>query len=270
MTATAHQDSVSRLHAGIDTIAAALPALNFWYGIAVGVVLVLIVLAIIRKRRFRQKSMTINIPFGLGSIVYESSAEDRILAWKMYVQLSTRKAALLFDDTHDVIAEVYASLYELFAVTRELLSVTPLADVERPKGVANLILRTLNDGLRPHLTRWNSSYRRWWEQQLADNENVKRTPQEIQRGYPLFKELVHDLKRTNIELTRFSDELLAIARADRPQPLAVRVNPQPPTIAPLEKIVSEALGIPTTHVNVPAAPYLPEGHADKQIGKGPV
>src|SRR5438552_17816145 len=106
----------------MDVVVAAVSGQHFWYGVGVGVVISLIVLAVIVNRRYRAKSMTINMPFGLGSIVYGSSTEDRVLAWKMYVQLSTRKAALLFDDSHDVIAEVYSSLYELFSVTRELLS----------------------------------------------------------------------------------------------------------------------------------------------------
>lgn len=263
MTAATQQDAVSRVHAAIDAVAATVSAQHFWYGIGVGVVLVSIVLALIRNRRYRAKSMTISIPFGLGSIVYESSTEDRLLAWKMYVQLSTRKAALLFDDSDDVVAEVYASLYELFAVTRELLSGTPLSDVERPKGVANLILRILNDGLRPHLTRWNSPYRRWWDQQLADGANGRRTPQEIQQDYPMFRELVADLKLTNIELTRFTDELLAIARADRPKALHVRAIPQPPTVAEIEKVLVHEQATQDGHTDLPATPYVPVARSGK-------
>ncbi len=248
---------VSRINTAIDVIVAAASAQHFWYGVGVGVVISLIVLAFIVNRRYRAKSMTISMPFGLGSIVYESSTEDRVLAWKMYVQLSTRKAALPFDDAHDVIAEVYSSLYELFAVTRELLSGMPLADVERPKGVADVILRTLNDGLRPHLTRWNSPYRHWWDQQLADDANGKRTPQEIQNDYPQFKELVEDLKRTNTELTMFADELLAIAKAVRPMLPKVRTFPKAPTVAKTQEIVDEPQAIEGGRVILPTTPYVP-------------
>lgn len=249
-------DLPSQINTAIDTVAAALSAQHFWYGVAAGVLLILMFVAVVVGRRYRAKSMTINIPFGLGSIVYESSTEDRMLAWKMYVQLSTRKAALPFDESHDVIAEVYSSLYELFSVTRELLSAMPLADVERPKGVADLILRTLNDGLRPHLTRWNSSYRRWWDEQLSDGANGGRTPQELQRGYPQFKELVEDLKRTNTELTRLADELLAIARADRPKPLKARTLPKPPTVAQAQELTADAQVIEEDRVDLPKTPYI--------------
>lgn len=259
----AAQPDLTWVNTAIDEVAAAASAQHFWYGIGVGVVFVLIVLAFIVNRRYRAKSMTVSMPFGLGSIVYESSTEDRVLAWKMYVQLSTRKAALLFDDSDDVIAEVYSSLYELFSVTRELLSETPLADVERPKGVADLILRTLNDGLRPHLTRWNSSYRRWWDQQLSSGENGGKTPQEIQKGYPQFKELVEDLKRTNTELARFADELLAIARADRPKPLKVRTFPKPPTDARIQDIAAEPQAIEERSADLPTTPYVPAANAEK-------
>jgi hypothetical protein len=264
----AQPDLASQINTAFDAVAAMLVERHFWYGVGAGAVLVLIVLGIVVGRRYRAKSMTIGMPFGLGSITYESSTEDRVLAWKMYVQLTTRKAALPFDDSHDLIADVYSSLYELFQVTRDLLSGMPLADIGRHKGVADLILRTLNDGLRPHLTRWNAPYRRWWEQQLSDPTQSGKTPREVQQQYLHYKELVEDLKRTNTELSRFADELLAIARSDRPKPVKQRALPTPPSIVRDQGGVQQ-MGGPS--VQLPKAPYdSGTNNTDKTTRQGDV
>lgn len=248
-------DLASRIDTAIDTVAAALSAQHFWFGVGAGVVLILAVLAFVVNRRYRAKSMTINMPFWLGSITYESSTEDRVLAWKMYVQLTTRKAALPFDESQDVVADVHSSLYELFQVTRELLSGMPLTDIERPKGVAELILRTLNGGLRPHLTLWNASYTRWWEQQLSDQTQNGKTPQEVQQQYPKYKELVEDLKRTNTGLSKFADELLAIARADRPKLGKPRPSPTPPSVTQGLEASADPQHVGEYGVELPKVPY---------------
>lgn len=74
----------------------------------------------------------------------------------MHVQLVTRKAALPFDPDHDLICDVYDSLFTLFTETRALLLDLPPREFERTSGVATLILKVQNDGVRPHLTAWQA------------------------------------------------------------------------------------------------------------------
>ena len=159
----------------------------------------------------------------------------------MHVQLVTRKAALPFDEDCDLICEVYDSLFAVFAETRNLLLELPPREFERTSGVASLILRVQNDGIRPHLTRWQADFGRWWERAEKSAANEERSPQAIQRDYPQYSKLVTDLHRTNTELAKFADELLKMARADRRRrSLAERlaswrrrkipVVPLPPTI----------------------------------------
>src|SRR6266540_6667680 len=47
------------------------------------------------------------------------------IAHQAWVEMRTRKAAILFDPGHDVIAEVYNSWYELFRALRELAKNVP-------------------------------------------------------------------------------------------------------------------------------------------------
>jgi hypothetical protein len=113
-------------------------------------------------------------------------------------------------------------------VTRDLLLNLPPREFAREEGVASLLLRVQNDGLRPHLTHWQADFRRWWDRALSLEENKDRSPQEIQRDYRRYTELVNDLKRTNTELSKYADELLVIARAVKRKPMAKKAIPAPP------------------------------------------
>jgi hypothetical protein len=183
-----------------------------------------------QRHRYGSYSVNIGLPFNLGSRTYDTTPWDRVVAWKLYVQLTTRKAALPFDEDFDLISEVYDSLFAIFAVTRKLLLGLPPHEFEREGGVAPLLLRVINDGLRPHLTRWQADFRMWWDGALAATTTQGKSPQEVQRMYPQYSELVTDLKRTNTELSKLADELLTIARAPKlKRPRTEKVMPLPPT-----------------------------------------
>ncbi len=198
---------------------------KLWAGAAIPALFLLFLLT----RRYPLHSVKINLPFHLGSMTYNTTPADRILAWKLYVQLTTRKAALLFDEDHDLVADIYDSLFTLFSITRELLLELPPEQFQNPSGLSSLMLRVENDGVRPHLTRWQADFRRWWERAIVLDENIGKSPQEIQRLYPQYSQLVDDLKRTNTELSKFADELLAIARRTGRKPSRPKVAPLPPT-----------------------------------------
>ena len=105
-----------------------------------------VVLWFVFKRRTGAQSVSIGLPFGLGSATFDLTSKDRVAAWKLHVQLVTRKAALPFDQKDDVIADVLTSLYELFQVTRDLLLEMPPTNSADQHGVAGLIVRVLNMG----------------------------------------------------------------------------------------------------------------------------
>ncbi len=92
------------------------------------------------------------------------------------------------------------ALFSLFAIIRALLLDLPAREFQIQQGLASLMLRVQNDGLRPHLTRWQADFRRWWDHANALQENAALPPQELQRQYPRYAELVEDLKTTNTEL----------------------------------------------------------------------
>jgi hypothetical protein len=198
---------------------------EFWGGVLIPT---LILVWFIRGRYYTD-SIKINLPFGLGSANYNTTPTSRIIAWKLYIQLVTRKAALPFDEEFDVISEVYDSLYDLFKITRDLLSGLSPQEFQHEQGIASLVLRVLNDGIRPHLTKWQAEYRAWLEVNAVLEENRNLKPQEIQRKFPGYEELVSDLKRTNTELRKLADDLKEFSSPKkRKRPRRGKIVPEAP------------------------------------------
>jgi len=187
----------------------------FWLGVCAGALFVVVVRLVLARTRYRTSQVSLNLPFGLGNITYEATDQDRVLAWKMYVQLKTRKAALPFDEDHDVIINVFDSLRDVFSVTRDLLSEASPHQGEAQRSVADFVLRVLNDGIRPHLTRWHASFAAWWDKAMKLPENDGKSPEDVQRGFPEYDALVADLKKMNDELAQYAGELLLVVHAGR-------------------------------------------------------
>lgn len=141
--------------------------------------------------------------------------ETRRIAHQAWVEIKSRKVGLPFEEGLDVIVEVYNSWYQLFGVLRDLAKSIPadrLQECDDTRNVVALLMRALNEGLRPHLTRWKAKFRRWYDYQLTREENQEKTPQEIQRLYPQYDDLVADLRNVNEEFVRFADSLEKIVK----------------------------------------------------------
>jgi len=188
---------------------------KFWIGLGAAAIIFVVFLIIFMRRRYGVAQIALNLPFGLGNITYETTEQDRTLAWKMYVQLRTRIAALPFDENLDVIADVYESLHTIFAITREVLSEAKPFRAQSQRSIVDFILRVLNDGIRPKLTRWQAHFLYWWDKAVELPENTTKTPQEIQRTFPGYNELIEDLKKMNTELFKYAEDLLAIVHAPK-------------------------------------------------------
>ncbi len=162
-----------------------------------------------RHKIKRYKLVKLDINLGkIGKAELRPNIEDIQVAHKIWTQLVTRKAAIPFDPEHDVIIEVYDSWCALFTQVRELVSNIP-ADLikEEPstKELVRIATATLNDGLRPHLTRWQAKFRSWY---TANEDQLKTiTPQELQRKYPEYQVLVDDMSRINQQMISYAAEL---------------------------------------------------------------
>jgi len=149
--------------------------------------------------------------FGLGNqkITLKPNEVDRQIAYKIWVELSTRKVGLEIDLDHDVISEVYDSWYSFFSVTRELIKDVPVSKFSRKdtQKIINLSIDVLNSGIRPHLTKWQARFRRWYEFQVQEKDNLLVHPQDIQKKFPDYDELEKDLTQVNQNLIKYRNKM---------------------------------------------------------------
>ncbi len=180
------------------------------------VVLVWWVLPWLRRkylRAFRTKSVKLTFKGAEWEICPDT--ETRRVAHQAWVEIKSRKVGLPFEEDFDVIVEVYNSWYQLFGVLRDLAKSIPadrLQDCEDTRDVVVLLMKALNDGLRPHLTKWHAKFRRWYDAELVKDEHKDKSPQEIQKKYPQYDELVADLRKVNVEFVAFADSLDRIVK----------------------------------------------------------
>ena len=185
-----------------------------WFAIILLLVIIFVVSWIysVVNNRISRKSITIDeINLGIGdiSVKLTYNKKDQEIAYKLWVELSTRKIGLMFDKEHDVITEVYNSWYEFFKIARELLKDIPASRLPYSNDLIVLTEKVLNKGLRPHLTTWQAKYRKWYEKELLNN--TEDTPQDLQRKYPYYEELVDDLITTNKRMLEYKKLMKKIA-----------------------------------------------------------
>jgi hypothetical protein len=164
-------------------------------------------------RGFRTKSVKLTFKGAEWEICPDT--ETRRVAHQSWVEIKSRKVGIRFEEGSDVIVDVYDSWRQLFVVLRELAKSIPadrLQDCADTRTVVELLMKALNEGLRPHLTKWQARFRRWYEAELAKDENRGKPPQDVQRQYPQYEELVADLRKVNDEFVRFADTLERVAK----------------------------------------------------------
>lgn len=147
----------------------------------------------------------VSLGIGSSSITLKYSKKDKEIAYKLWVELSTRKIGLEFDSEYDVISEVYNSWYSFFDIARNLMKDIPCEKLESSLNLIELTENVLNIGLRPHLTKWQAKFRKWYEDNKDNDEYKHKTPQEIQKMYPLYSELEKDLIQTNRHMIEYKN-----------------------------------------------------------------
>jgi len=189
---------------------------NLIFNISIWLVLVIVGFSLlyffIVKKIFRYNLVKLDIKLGnVGTAEFRPNKTDLQIAHKIWTELITRKAAIPIDKENDVIEEIYDSWYTLFQKVREFISEIP-ADLIRnnksTKEIVRISTQTLNEGLRPHLTKWQARFRTW---STAKKDNLmEMTPQEFQKEYPQYKDLIDDLIRINKQLMQYAQELKKI------------------------------------------------------------
>lgn len=163
------------------------------------------------SRHFNKHSIEIDgaeIGIGDSKISLVVNKKDQEIAYKIWVELSTRNIHD-FDEDSDVIIEIYNSWYQLFGTTRTLLEEIPASRIPYSKELIDLVNNMLNQGLRPHLSKWQAKYRSWHKSHIEKLE--KMTPQEYQKEYPEYQDLLKDLLITNSRMLSYKKYMYEIA-----------------------------------------------------------
>ena len=182
-----------------------------WWVAVVGLLL-LIVLGTSATRYLlghRWQIVEVDIPLAsIGKLRIRRTNEVVRIAHQAWTELVTRKAALPVDEEHDVIKEVYDSWYKLFGELRALTKSVPAEQLRYggpAKELVDVLVRALNDGLRPHLTKWQARFRNWESEKSKTVSGV--SPQELQQQFPDYDQLMEDLLEVNKRLVGFADAL---------------------------------------------------------------
>ena len=180
------------------------------------VALFLLIFHLIRRNIFGKKKrsqLTIDeVKLGIGNntVTMRCDYRDREIAFKLWVEMSTRKIGLILDEEHDVLHEVYDSWYEFFKIARELIKNIPVHCLDvNGTSLVDVSVKVLNNCIRPHLTKWQAQYRKWYDE-YAENGRGQ-TPQQIQKNYEHYEAMVKDIIGVNQKLIEYKNLLYNIA-----------------------------------------------------------
>lgn len=183
-----------------------------WLAIILGVIIIFLTVWVVRKAFKKTNGRAIHIDgltFGIGDFKCDlkCGCEVQEIAYQIWVELTTRKVAIPLEED-DSIIEVYVSWYSAFKAIREQLKNVPGNCLGDAADLIDITTKVLNEGLRPHLTKWQAKFRSWYEKEKA---NSNESPQDLQKRYPEYDALLVDLKKTNENMVNFANKMKEIA-----------------------------------------------------------
>ena len=184
-----------------------------WIALIIAIVIGCLIVWGIKKVVRKAAGKTIHIEgmtFGISNFTCDLKCGHEVqeIAYKLWVELTTREIAIPLKED-DVIVEVYDSWYAAFTSIREILKTVPGDTLPDAIGLIDLTSKVLNEGLRPHLTKWQAKFRSWYSNEKETRKNV--SPQDLQKSYPEYNQLMADLRVTSENMVNFADKLHEIA-----------------------------------------------------------
>ncbi len=171
-------------------------------------VILCILFFIYRKLPFLRNVEIDSAEIGAGNqkITIKPNYTNINMAYKLWVELSTRKIGIEIDFENDVILEIYKSWYDFFKITRDLIKELPANKIRNDKdskALVELSIKILNTDLRQHLTKWQAKYRKWHKMQNDEDK----TPQQLQQSFPDYAELKNDMGKVNKQLITYKNDV---------------------------------------------------------------
>lgn len=174
------------------------------------IIVLLFARGVLRKNGHNIEIDAVEIGIGNNKIKIKPDYFERQLAYQLWVEMSTRKIGIEFEEDRDSIFEIYNSWYNFFGIARNIIKEIPIHKIrtDRDDNLIELSIKVLNLGLRPHLTKWQSRFRHWYDKAIADGNLC---PQDCQKGFPEYDLLIKDLLETNRRMKKYSEVLFEIA-----------------------------------------------------------
>lgn len=112
----------------------------------------------IRGLPLRVDSVSLNLPWGIGGVTVKVTAEQKRAAWALYVEYKTRIAGTALERGAGSPQEALTSLRTLFDSTRQVLREAGPDVAHGRRALGPLAILALNDGLRPFLVKWHTTF----------------------------------------------------------------------------------------------------------------
>ena len=160
-----------------------------------------------KKYRRRYKFEETEIGWGGFKFKIRPTFEDLQVAYKLWVEISTRKLGNKIDREYDLIKKVHESYYEFFKIARSILKEIPVEKItnKETQKIINLILEILNQEIRPYLTKWHAELEKWYRDNSENYKNL--TPVEFERKFPKYNALMEELSKLNQKIIELNNSL---------------------------------------------------------------
>lgn len=154
-------------------------------------------------------SLTVGLPFGLGTVEFTPDPTQRRAAFALYVELATRVTTQELGLDDGLLREALSSLHSVIARTREILRDAG-PDVGLETGtVGGLAIAVINKGLRPFLGKWHPRLTDW-EATRGEGTSVQAHEREWEHEVDLRGEL--KLLQDNVKKYLSALRVLAVSR----------------------------------------------------------
>ncbi|WP_026735259.1 hypothetical protein [Fischerella sp. PCC 9605] len=152
------------------------------------------------------KSVSVSLPFGIGSMSWEADPTERKAAWSLYVELVTRIAVQPLEVDQGLVREALNSLYSLFGTTREILKTAGPGVGASRDSVGGIAIAVLNRGLRPFLSKWHPLLQAW-----EAKRPLGMSPKEHEQSWSEEPKLRSELEVLRAGLEQYANALAVIA-----------------------------------------------------------
>jgi hypothetical protein len=180
--------------------------------VAAGALIGLFVTAIVDRdyKGTQLSQVQLSIP-QFSSMTFVVNAEYRRVAWKLFVETSTRISTQPLESEQGFLREALNSLHGIFATTRELLKAMEPSPEDTDTTVEMFAFDMLNKELRPFLSKWHPQLQAFEEQNPGKEDSQWEKNQECR------KEL-EDLRKRLLTYTKGFGELAGVSHLDHFMP----------------------------------------------------